>query len=90
MATSTKKKLTPLERVEKSLNAAAKILNKKIHHPDIDSLIAEPKKFVLYQVWCDSEQKVITPPSMDKDALQIFSSKHDTKHGHTSWVVGDT
>lgn len=99
MATSTKKKLTPLERVERSLNDAAKILNKKMHQPELGHsttlhevalAVADPERVVLYQVWCESESKVVTTPSTDKDAQQKLSTKHDQMNGHTSKVLSTT
>ncbi|QEC43288.1 hypothetical protein [Pseudobacter ginsenosidimutans] len=95
-----KKPLTQLQKVKKALNAAAKILNSKILQPDLSSsnslkefkseAAAAAFKIVLYQVWCESERKVVTSPSADKNEQQRLSDKHDQRHGHTSKVLSTT
>lgn len=98
MATSTKKKLSPQQQVLRSLNAAAKILNKKIHQPDhasvkgLNAIAADaaPEKIVLFQVFCESEQKVVSTPSTDEKAQQKLSTKHNQKFGHNSHVLTTT
>jgi hypothetical protein len=91
MAKSTKT-ISKEDRLVKSLTAAAKVLNKKMHLPDLniaaDNVDGDPDlKVKLYQVWCPDEEKVIGEPTTDYSKAERERNRHNDDEGHLSRIL---